>query len=75
VYGLVDGLVLLSFTCSGFACGFNCMQAFLNIATAMVNRCDPVVSPRTGKRLGIPSREQQPETSHHRADVPPCIVE
>jgi hypothetical protein len=37
--------------------------------------CGPVVSPRTRKRLGSPPREQPPWTSHHRANVGPCIVE
>jgi hypothetical protein len=75
VYGLVDMLVLLNFRCSGFACGFNCVQICLNIVTAVANGCGPVASPRTGKRLGIPPREQQPGTSHHRADATPCIAE
>jgi hypothetical protein len=33
------------------------------------------VSPKSEKRLGSPPREQQPRTSHLRADAGPCIVE
>jgi hypothetical protein len=37
--------------------------------TAVASGCGPVVSPRSGKRLGSPPREQQPRTSHLRADA------
>jgi hypothetical protein len=37
--------------------------------TAVANRCGPVASPRSGKRLGSPPHEQQ------RADTSPCIAE
>jgi hypothetical protein len=53
----------------------NCVQRCLSIVTTVANVCDPVVSPRTERRLGSPPREQQPMTSHHRADASPCIVE
>jgi hypothetical protein len=48
---------------------------YLSIATTVANLCGPVVSPRTGRRLGSPPREQSPRTLHHRADAGPCIVE
>jgi hypothetical protein len=43
--------------------------------TVVASGCGPVASPRSGRRLGSPSREQQPMTSHLRADVGPCIAE
>jgi hypothetical protein len=43
--------------------------------TAVASGCDPVVSPMFGKRLESPPREQQPKTSHLRADAGPCITE
>jgi hypothetical protein len=43
--------------------------------TAVVSGCGPVTNPRSGRRFGSPSREQQPRTSHLRADVDPCIIE
>jgi hypothetical protein len=51
------------------------MQTCLSIMIVMVNRCGPVVSPRTRKRLESLPREQPPRTSHHRADAGPCIIE
>jgi hypothetical protein len=35
----------------------------------VANGCGPVVSPRTGRRLGSPPHEQQPTTLHHRAEA------
>jgi hypothetical protein len=43
--------------------------------TAVVSGCGPVASPMFGKRLGSPPCEQQPRTSHLRADAGPCIAE
>jgi hypothetical protein len=43
--------------------------------TTVASGCGPVASPRTGKRLASPPCEQQPRTSHHRADADPCITE
>jgi hypothetical protein len=43
--------------------------------TAVTSGCDPVVSPKRGKRLGSPPRKQQPRTSHLRADAGLCITE
>jgi hypothetical protein len=43
--------------------------------TAVASGCGPVVSPMFGKRLWSPRREQQPRTSHLRADAGPYIVE
>jgi hypothetical protein len=65
----------MSFSCSGLTCGFNCVQRCLSIMTVVTSGCGPVVSPRTGKRLGSSPREHQPRTLHHRADAEPCIVE
>jgi hypothetical protein len=52
-----------------------CVQRYSSIVTVVASGCGPVVSPRTGKRLGSPVREQQLRTLHHRADVGPCITE
>jgi hypothetical protein len=52
-----------------------CVQRCPSIITAVASGCDPVVSSKTGKRLGSLPREQQPRTSHHRADAGPCIAE
>ena len=43
--------------------------------TVVAIECDPMTSPRIGRRLGSPPREQQPRTSHLRADAGPVIVE
>jgi hypothetical protein len=43
--------------------------------TAVVVGCGPTASPRSEKRLRSSLREQQPRTSHLRADAGPCIVE
>jgi hypothetical protein len=43
--------------------------------TAVASGCGPVASPRSGKRLGSPPREQQPRTLHLSADAGPYIVE
>jgi hypothetical protein len=43
--------------------------------TVVASGCDPVASPRSGKRLGSPPRELQPRTSRLRADAGPCITE
>jgi hypothetical protein len=42
---------------------------------AVTSGCGPVASPMFGKRLGSPPHEQQPRTSHLRADAGPCIAE
>jgi hypothetical protein len=54
---------------------FNYVQRYQGFVTAVPGRCSPVASPRSGKRLGSPSREQQLGTSHLRTDVDPCIIE
>jgi hypothetical protein len=51
-----------------------CVQTYPSIVTVVANGCDLTVSPRTGKRLESPPREQQPMTSHHRADASHCII-
>jgi hypothetical protein len=43
--------------------------------TAVASGCGPVVRPMYEKRLESPPREQQPMTSHLRADAGPCIAE
>jgi hypothetical protein len=43
--------------------------------TAVASGSGPVVSSRFGKKFGSPPREQQPRTSHPRADAGPCIAE
>jgi hypothetical protein len=43
--------------------------------TAVTSGCGPMVSPRSEKRLGSLPREQQPRTSHLRADADPYITE
>jgi hypothetical protein len=52
-----------------------CVQRCLSIVTAVVSGCGPVMSPRTGKRLGSLPHEQQPRTSHQRTDAGPYIAE
>jgi hypothetical protein len=53
---------------------FNCVQRCQGFVTAMASGCGPVVNPMIGRRLGSPPREQQPKTSHLRADVGPRIT-
>jgi hypothetical protein len=54
---------------------FNYVQRCQGIVTAVAVGCDQMASPRIGRRLGSPSREQQPRTLHLRVDADPCIVE
>jgi hypothetical protein len=54
---------------------FNYMQRCQGIVTAVVIGCGPMTSPRIGRRHGSSPREQQPRTSHLRADAGPCITE
>jgi hypothetical protein len=54
---------------------FNCVQMCQGFVTAVTSECGPVASPRSGKGIGNPPREQQPRTPHLRADVGPCIIE
>jgi hypothetical protein len=54
---------------------FNYVQSCQGFVTAVASGCGPVASPRRGKRLGSPPREQQLRTSHLRADAGPCIIE
>jgi hypothetical protein len=51
------------------------VQRCLSIVTDMANRCGPVASPMTEKRLGSPPHEQSMRSSHHRANAGPCIIE
>jgi hypothetical protein len=53
---------------------FNCVQRCQGFVTAMASGCGPVVNPMIERRLGSPPREQQPKTSHLRADVGPRIT-
>jgi hypothetical protein len=43
--------------------------------TAVAIECGPMANPRFGRRLGSLPREQQPGTSHLRADAGTCIAE
>jgi hypothetical protein len=54
---------------------FNCVQRRQGFVTAVIVGCGPTASLRSGKRLGSPSHEQQPRTSHLRADAGHCITE
>jgi hypothetical protein len=54
---------------------FNYVQICQGFVTAVAVGCGPTASPRSGKRLGRPPREQQQRTSHIRADVGPSIAE
>jgi hypothetical protein len=51
------------------------MQRCLSIATVVANGCGSVANLRTGKRFGSLPHEHPSKTSHHKADVDPCIVE
>jgi hypothetical protein len=37
--------------------------------TAVAVGCDPMANPKFGRRFGSPPHEQQPRTSHLRADA------
>jgi hypothetical protein len=54
---------------------FNCVQRCLSIVPAVASGCGPVGSPMIVRQLGSPPCEQQPRTSHLRADAGPCIGE
>jgi hypothetical protein len=54
---------------------FFCVQSCQGFVTAVASGCGPVACPRSGRRLGSPSREQHPRTSHLIADAGPCIAE
>jgi hypothetical protein len=54
---------------------FICVQRCQGFVTAVASGCGPVASPRSARRLGSPSREQQPRTSNLRADAVPCNAE
>jgi hypothetical protein len=43
--------------------------------TAVAVGCGPMANPKFGRRHGSPPREQQPRTSHLRADAGHCITE
>jgi hypothetical protein len=53
----------------------NYVQRCHSIVTIVTSGCGPVVSPMVGRRLESPPREQQPRTSHHKADTGPCITQ
>jgi hypothetical protein len=54
---------------------FNCVQRCQSFVIVVAIACGPMASSRIGRRLKSPSREQQPMTSHLRADVGPYIIE
>jgi hypothetical protein len=51
------------------------MQRCQSIVTVVTIECGPMASPRFGRRLGSSPREQQPRTSHLRADAGTYITE
>jgi hypothetical protein len=51
-------LILLSFSCSGFASGFNCVWRCQGFVTAVAIRCGPMASPRIGRSHGSLPCEQ-----------------
>jgi hypothetical protein len=53
---------------------FNCVQRCQSIMTDVAVGCGAMVSLRFERRLGSPSREQQPRTSYLMADAGPCIT-
>jgi hypothetical protein len=54
---------------------FNGVQRCQGFVTVVAVGCGPMVSLRSGRRLGSSPHEQQPRTSHLRAYVGPCIAE
>jgi hypothetical protein len=42
--------------------------------TVVAVGCGPMANPKIRRRFGSPPREQQPRTSHLRADAGPCIA-
>jgi hypothetical protein len=54
---------------------FNCVQRYQHFMTVVTVGCGPMASPRIGRRLGSPPREQQPRTAHLRVDAGPCTNE
>jgi hypothetical protein len=54
---------------------FNCAQRCQGFVTDVASGCGPVVSLMIERRLGSPPHEQQPRTSHLRADAGSCITE
>jgi hypothetical protein len=53
----------------------NCVQRCQSIVTAVTVGFGSMTSPSTGRRLESSPHEQQPRTSHLRADADPCITE
>jgi hypothetical protein len=54
---------------------FNCVQRWQSFVTAVAIGCSLMVNPRFGRRHESPPREQEPRTSHLRADAGHCIAE
>jgi hypothetical protein len=54
---------------------FHYVQRRQSIVTVAAVGCGPMASPRFGRRHGSLPCEQQPRTSHLRADAGPCIGE
>jgi hypothetical protein len=54
---------------------FNCVKRCQGFVTTVAVGCGPTASPRIGKRLGSPPREQQTMTSHLRVDADLGIIE
>jgi hypothetical protein len=51
------------------------VQRYQGFVTVVALGCGPMASPRIGRRLESPPREQQLRTSHLRTDAVPCIAE
>jgi hypothetical protein len=54
---------------------FNCVQRCQGIVTVVAVGCGTMMNLRSGKRHGSLPHEQQPRTSHLRADTGPYITE
>jgi hypothetical protein len=54
---------------------FNCVQRCQDFVTPVAVGCGPITSSRIGRRLVSMPREQQPMTSHLRANADPYIAE
>jgi 5,10-methylene-tetrahydrofolate dehydrogenase/methenyl tetrahydrofolate cyclohydrolase len=54
---------------------FNCVQRCQGFVTPVAVGCGPITSSRIGRRLVSMPREQQPRTSHLRANADPYIAE
>jgi hypothetical protein len=54
---------------------FNCVQRCQGNMIAVAIECGPNGEPEDWEETWEPPRQQQPRTSHLRADAGPCIIE